>query len=261
MTERKGPGCGTAVVLLFSISIFCLIGAGIYLRIMVPKWLRTVDEEAIPWVESKGRALAGKVTMRPLYTIIEESDLTKKEKKEWKAFLDTNWEDAWTSDDQHLEREDLINEALNTATTRAGYYYLFKHVIDKSLDQQHRQLGVKSRRNIRTVMQRAMLAIADGTLSPEDLKPVRKKLLWVVSDVRVTSKSKVTKVRESSVNLKDAARHIYDILRKREKPDAISVTHIPDAFRQDLDRLAEKIVALKADKVNQTKQRADMTAE
>ena len=71
------------------ILILVIIGAALYF--VVPRILKDADKKFIPWIESKGRVLAGKVALNPFNKIIARSELSKAEKKKWSKEVAETW--------------------------------------------------------------------------------------------------------------------------------------------------------------------------
>ena len=169
-----GPGC-LAVLLL-------LAAAGAALYFLGPRWLGDADRRFLPWLESKGRALVGRLSLEPLRCVIEQSELDATEQRDALKFLEEKWQLAADSRDQKLSRERLINLSRDVVGSRAGLCYALQavsrgHYQQASLSPQQLDLG-------RRLAKETAARLADGAYAPEELQPRLSDLCSVISGWR-----------------------------------------------------------------------------
>ena len=175
MGDNNTIGCGSIIQGCFVIAVMVTLAGGAFVYYQWPKWMKTIDEEAVPWVERKGRVLVGKLSLSPLLHAIEVSDLSDSEKEEWEAFIEEKWEVAYKSEDKLLDRETMIGLARAAVATRSGYIYGLDYARQDNM--QETTLNFEQRKLARSLMQKLADGLRDGTYTVEQLEPVRDELL------------------------------------------------------------------------------------
>ncbi|MDI6773889.1 MAG: hypothetical protein QME60_00615 [Verrucomicrobiota bacterium] len=94
---------------------------------------RSAWEYLAPWLRSKGRALAGRESLRPFLTVIERSELTAEEKTAWTSCVEEAWTFAEKTGGDILSREDVINQGRRVVESRSGLFYALEWVGDQDL--------------------------------------------------------------------------------------------------------------------------------
>jgi len=214
MAQQNGRGCGGTFMgcLGAGILITAIIGAALYF--VVPRILKDADKKFIPWIESKGRVLAGKVALAPLNKIISRSELSKAEKKEWKSYIAEKWELAHSSHDKELSREALINISRATVSTYSGSYYALLAIGDR--DFKKTSLTDKQINAGQAIITTVTANMLDGVYSDAEIKLLGPDLNSVLSGWRVDSTNEQGK-RERDSNLRNFFRSLDRMTQKKSK--------------------------------------------
>lgn len=116
--RRRGQWVLALLVLLV------LAGAGTWgYRRYVRDDPRAELQRLLPWLKSKGRALAGRECLRPLLAVIERSDLSPEDKVAGTNYLTEIWTFAEATGGEIVSREDVINEVRRVVESRSGLFY------------------------------------------------------------------------------------------------------------------------------------------
>jgi hypothetical protein len=240
MARQQGErGCASTFLGCFAAGVLILVVIGVAAYFFVPKCLKDADNKVVPWLESKGRVLVGKMALQPLIKTIERSELSRSEKKEWSDFLVEKWELASSSQDQKLRRETLINASRETVGTYSGMYYALLAIGERdfketSLTGKQIEMGQK----LITAITAHML---DGNYSLDELAPLRSDLYSVLTGWREETQNEQGQ-REQDNNLRDFFR---SLLRLTEKPEhhGDNQSHDMDVeFRKELLAFKQRVV-------------------
>ena len=126
--QRRKPRWGCAVVCVL------VLAAAVALALTFSESLRAYCARAVPWLQSKGRVVVGKMSLIPAQAIIDRSGITSEQKLAAKNLLDNSWKTAKESQDAVYRREDIINLARQIVESRAGLYYALGILQDRGVD-------------------------------------------------------------------------------------------------------------------------------
>jgi hypothetical protein len=214
MTRRTGrSNSGDTFIGCLPAGLILLVVAGAALYLVVPGLLKDADRKVLPWLESKGRVLLGKVALEPLFKTMTRSELTPAEKKEWQDFLLKKWELASVSRDQRLRREFLINSARDAVATYPGLYYALLAVGDRDFDET--SLTVKQVRTGQKLITTVTANMLDGAYSGDELLPINANLYSVLAGWRIETQDERGR-RERDNNLRNFFRSLYRLDQKAE---------------------------------------------
>jgi len=235
MAGRQG-GCGSTFLGCFTAGILIIIAIGAAAYFFVPRLLKDADKKVVPWLASKGRALAGKISLQPILKTIEQSDLSRSEKKEWNDFLAEKWDLAIISKDQKLTRETLINASRKTVESYSGMYYAIlaighRDFKETSLTGKQIEAGQK----LITTTTSNML---DGLYSLDDLSPLKSDLYSVLTGWRVETQNEQGR-REQDNNLRDFFRNLLHLQENETLNGNNRSRDMATEFRNELESLKD----------------------
>jgi hypothetical protein len=238
MADQGGRGCGGTFLGCFAAGMLILIVAAAAIYFLVPRFLKDADKKVLPWLESKGRVLAGKAALQPLTKTIDRSDLTSAEKKQWNDFLVEKWELASSSQDRKLRREVLINVARESVGTYPGMYYALLAIGDRdfketSLTGQQIEMGQK-------LISAVTANMLDGAYSSDELAPLRSDLYSVLTGWRVETQNERGQ-REQDNNLRDFFRSLLRLTEQTEHHGDNQSRDMSTAFQKELLALQQRI--------------------
>ena len=242
MSNKESIGCGTLIQIGFMVAVVAVFAGGAFLYYQVPKWLQTIDEEAVPWVERKGRALIGKVSLGPLFNAIEASDLSAVEKETWQTFVEEKWEIAYKSDGKLLDRETMIELARTCVASRSGYCYALRYM--SSVRLKETSLDRKQQRLARDLMRRLADGLRDGHYTVHQLQPVRGELLSVAGGWRSHDGSGAD--AEQDANMRDVCRRLLKIAENQQLVGGGAPIVVVDVFREELATFRRAVEAAEA---------------
>ncbi len=201
--EKPESGCGCGWLLITTmLGSLAIIGISVvYLCIQIPKWA----DQAVPYIESKGRVLLGKFSLECLYNTVDESDLTRDEKDRWTSYIDRRWEIAYKSDDTSLSRERMIDEARATVRTLPGCYYALNYMLVRRLKTADLTPSVRDR--ARKTLKQAMKDLQRGRYSEEQIEPIYSAITTITGGWHTSTE--VNGVREDDHLLREVCRHFY----------------------------------------------------
>jgi hypothetical protein len=218
--------------------------------------MQTIDEEAVPWVERKGRTLIGKMSLAPLRHTIEASELRDGEKEEWDAFIEEKWEIAYKSEDKELDRETMIELARATVSTRSGYFYALVYVRDNRITAT--SLDFEQRKLARELLTRTANGLRQGVYTVEQLRPVRDELLSVAGGWRTHTESGAT--AEHDAYLRDVCRRLLKITQNQARAKQPPI-NVANRFRTELERFQEAVLAAEKTVVEGNQEAGDTASQ
>jgi len=154
-----------------------IISAVIYFT--APSILKNLDRKIMPWMESKGRVIIEKMALQPISTTIQESELSKSEKKKREKFLSGKWELAGSSQDKKLSREYLINAGRETVASYSGTYYALLAIGKR--DFKETTLTDKQISMAKKLITNVTEDLLNGVYSVNELQPLRTDLYSVMA--------------------------------------------------------------------------------
>ena len=237
--QQDGRGCAGTFLGCFGAGLLILVILGAVLYFVVPKFLRDADHKILPWLESKGRVLTGKMALQPLIKTIDRSDLPSSDKKAWKDFLTEKWERASASQDRKLRREVLINASRDTVGTYAGLYYALLAIGDRDFKETSltgRQ--IETGQKLITTTTSGML---DGAYSLDELAPVKSDLFSVLTGWRIETEDERGR-REQDNNLRDFFRSLYRLDQAATHSGDNRSMDMESEFTKDLEAFKKRIL-------------------
>lgn len=240
MSRQQGRGgCGTTFLGCFTAGILILVVIGVAAYIFVPKFLKDADRKIVPWLESKGRVLAGKMALQPLIKTIDRSELSRADKKGWKDFLVEKYELASSSQDKKLRREVLIHASREVVGTDSGLYYALLAIGDR--DFKETSLTAKQIETGQKLITTVTAHMLDGAYAPDELAPIKSDLYSVLTGWRVETQNEQGQ-REQDNNLRDFFRSLYRLHEKSEHHGDNRVRDMNTEFQEALSAFKEKIL-------------------
>ena len=241
MTRRTGrSNSGDTFIGCLPAGLILLVVAGAALYLVVPGLLKDADRKVLPWLESKGRALMGQVSLHPLIKTIDRSELTGEEKQMWKDFLAEKWELASDSKDEKLRREVLINASRAAVETYPGMYYVLLAIGDRDFsDTSLTSRQVETGQQLITTITANML---DGLYAEDELISLKADLYTLLRGIRVETLNAQGR-RERDKNLRDFLRALYRLDQKPEHQGDMKTRDMPEDFRQALEAFRLTVVA------------------
>ena len=237
--QQGGRGCGSSFLGCFTAGILILVVMGAALYFVVPRFLKDADKKVLPWLESKGRVLVGKMALQPLIKTIDRSELTRSEKKEWKDFLVEKYELASSSQDKKLRREVLINASREAVGTDSGLYYALLAIGDR--DFKETSLTGKQIKTGQKLISTVTAHMLDGTYSPDELAPIKSDLYSVLTGWRVETQNEQGQ-REQDNNLRDFFRSLYRLDGKLEHHGDNRAREMKAEFQEALSDFKQRIL-------------------
>jgi hypothetical protein len=204
MNKNETRGCfGTFIGCLSAGIVFMLIISAV-LYFTAPSILKNLDRKIMPWLESKGRVIIGKMALQPISITIQQSGLSKSEKKKWKKFLSEKWELANSSQDKKLSREYLINAGRKTVASYSGTYYALLAINKR--DFKETTLTDKQISMAKKLITNVTEDLLHGVYSVNELQPLRTDLYSVMTGWRVDTSNGQKTVHDK--NLRGFSTHL-----------------------------------------------------
>jgi hypothetical protein len=240
MAQQQGErGCGRTCFGCLTAGILILVVIGGVLYFVAPKFLKDLDRKILPWLESKGRVLTGKMALQPLLKTIDRSDLEASAKTEWNTFLMEKWELASTSQDKKLRREVLINASRDAVASYSGMYYALLAIGDRdfretSLTGTQKTAGHKW---ITTTAENML----NGVYSADELAPLKADLYSVLTGWRVEQQNEQG-YQEQDNNLKDFFRALFSLNQKSQHDGDKKPRDMNAEFQKELQLFKQKMI-------------------
>ena len=237
---RRGPS-GCLVVFLLVLAVF--IGGGVYLYIKIPQWLDNMDRGVVPWLERKGREIVGRVSLDPFLKVLQQSELSPKEKTDWDAFITDKWELAVTTENKALKRETVIEGSRDVVASYPGIYYALLYIQesgfrDCAMNPDQVRLGKES-------ISKVTLDMTSGRYSHEQVKPVVEHLYSIITGWRVDHQ-KDDGTWETDAHRRNLCRKLLALDQSGERQGEGKAVDMPEAFRKELESLKTGILAAEA---------------
>ncbi len=238
MSRKASRGCGSTFIGCFTAGILVFVAIGVALYIFVPPLLKDADRKVVPWLESKGRILLGRLALNALIQTIERSEMTPSEKAEWKEFLVEKWELGWVSQDQKLRRDILIDAARETVGSESGMYYGLLAIGERnfegnSLTKSQNQMG-------KDLITKITSRMADGAYSREDLAPLESNLHSLLSGWTITTENKQGQVEQDN-NLRNLFRSLHRLNEKAIHGGNNRKRNMPAEFAEELSKFKSRV--------------------
>lgn len=235
--QKRRPKWGCMLALVLSAA------CGVYLYVKVPVWLDALDRGFVPYLASKGRALAGRLSLRPIFTLLDHCELSGAERSKWKEYIDKQWAMAVKSDNKILRREDVIEFSSGVVGSVPGLYYSLLHIRSTGID--NTVLNPDQRKLAREVITRVTTDMVSGRYSEGQLAPVRGPCISTLIGVRVDSKSN-NGPWETDTNRRALFRILYNLDKSGIFEGDGEPIDMQEALRSELEafkaRIAESTV-------------------
>ncbi len=153
--RRVRGGCLGTLAFLAALAV---VGGWVF-RERTGDWVR----HAAPWLQSQGRAVAGKVSLLPFFAALHESDLSQEEKTEWTRVVETAWTVAEETSGAVVRRRDIIEPARKVLESDAGLYYGIRLLRNRGLD--HTDMNAVQKSAGMRLMNEALDALENGRVT------------------------------------------------------------------------------------------------
>ncbi len=247
---KKKAGCGGCLLLFLTTfliggGLLTAVGAYVY-YVKVPQWRKEVgpylQQQGKAFLIRQGKSLLGRWALLPISNVIDESELTKDEKKAWVEYIDQKWEVAFDSTDIELTPFEMVELSRKVIDSHAGYYYAIGFVRDEVLDIS--TLNSKQKRRAEDLFTSVMADIHAGKYSLDQLRPVYSKLIRLNGGWKTTSKMK--RKKETFNSLRDICRYLDELVASGEFDGDGKEVDLTAELRAKLDIMKQGIDKLEA---------------
>jgi hypothetical protein len=236
----SGKGCAYRFFGCFAAVLVIVGAAGAFIYFKAPNWWQRFDEGVAPWVAGKVRVFMGRVALRPLTVVIEESELSSSEQKEWANYLETCWEESEYWKERTRFREAMIKASRRTVLTPAGLYYALQHISKDDFSET--TLTPRQLDGGKKLVARTMSGLLDGVYGPEELQSLEQDLYSVLVGSRISTTNKQGQW-ETDNNLRDFFRTLLALQRAPVHHGTQEALNPAEALPWDLEIFKQQVEA------------------